>query len=147
MSRNSFEGPMHTLRLCSPALKLFVCVALTALMMGIVAPPRAAAQIALTVDAGAGQKPISPYIYGLNFAKQTFAAEINLPLVRWSGNETSRYNGKLNATNHGSDWFYHNYISGHGLSGHNTSDTLLSSLWESDDIRLQSGQKPFAIGL
>jgi hypothetical protein len=62
----------------------------------------------LNVDVSASRKAISPYIYGLNFAKPAFATEIGLPVRRWGGNTTSRYNWSLNALNHGSDWFFHN---------------------------------------
>jgi len=66
------------------------------------------ALVALTVDAGAATHPISPYIYGLNFATESFAREIDLPLRRWGGNNTTRHNWQSNATNHASDWFFHN---------------------------------------
>lgn len=68
------------------------------------------ASIALTVNAAAARKPISPYIYGLNFATEAFASEIDLPLRRWGGNHTTRYNWQNNGMNHGSDWFFHNNI-------------------------------------
>jgi hypothetical protein len=44
----------------------------------------------------------------LNFAKESFAREIDLPLRRWGGNNTTRYNWPINATSHASDWFFHN---------------------------------------
>jgi hypothetical protein len=66
--------------------------------------------ITLAVDVTAGRKPISPLIYGLNFAKESFAQEIALPLRRWGGNLTTRYNWPINATNHAADWFFHNNI-------------------------------------
>jgi sugar lactone lactonase YvrE len=72
--------------------------------------PAPNADIALTVDVSAGRQPISPYIYGLNFAKEAFAKEIALPLRRWGGNATTRYNWQNNATNHAADWFFHNNI-------------------------------------
>ncbi len=70
--------------------------------------PAAPAEIALSVDAAANRRPISPYIYGLNFAKESFADEIDLPVRRWGGNHTTRYNWQDNFMNHGSDWFFHN---------------------------------------
>ena len=70
--------------------------------------PGVAAAIDLTVNAAANRQPISPYIYGLNFAKPAFAAEIDLPVRRWGGNHTTRYNWQSNYMNHGSDWFFHN---------------------------------------
>ncbi len=64
---------------------------------------------ALTVDAAANQHPISPYIYGMNFADEDLAAELDLPLRRWGGNATSRYNWELDISNQGMDWYYENY--------------------------------------
>jgi sugar lactone lactonase YvrE len=64
--------------------------------------------VTLMVDVAAGRKPISPLIYGLNFAKESFAQEIALPLRRWGGNLTTRYNWQTGHTNHGVDWFFHN---------------------------------------
>ena len=64
--------------------------------------------IALTVNASLNRKPISPYIYGLNFAKPAFAQEIGLPVRRWGGNDTSRYNWQTGNSNSGSDWYYEN---------------------------------------
>ena len=70
--------------------------------------PNVTPTVTLNVDVSSNRKPISPYIYGLNFAKPSFAAEIGVPVRRWGGNATSRYNWQLNATNHASDWFFHN---------------------------------------
>jgi hypothetical protein len=62
----------------------------------------------LTVDALANQKPISPYIYGMNFASVELATELHLPVRRWGGNATSLYNFKLDVHNTGSDWYFEN---------------------------------------
>jgi hypothetical protein len=62
----------------------------------------------LRVDASAGRHAISPYIYGLNFADATLAADIKLPVNRWGGNGTTRYNFKLDTSNHASDWYFEN---------------------------------------
>lgn len=63
---------------------------------------------ALSVDAAANQHTISPYIYGLNFSKESFASEINLPVRRWGGNATSRYNWQNGDTNTANDWYFEN---------------------------------------
>ena len=63
---------------------------------------------ALQIDAAADQHPISPYIYGLNFADPAFAAEIRLPVNRWGGNATTRYNWQNDTSNRASDWFFEN---------------------------------------
>ena len=62
----------------------------------------------LSVDAATGQHPISPYIYGLNFAEPGLAAELSLPIDRWGGNTTDTYNFKIGADNTGSDYYYEN---------------------------------------
>lgn len=63
---------------------------------------------ALSVDASAGQHPINPDIYGVNFADPTLAAAIDLPVNRWGGNATTRYNWQLDISNHAVDWFFEN---------------------------------------
>ncbi|MGC1377907.1 MAG: glycoside hydrolase family 44 protein [Anaerolineales bacterium] len=63
---------------------------------------------ALSVDAGANRHAISPYIYGMNFAEETLAADIDLPVRRWGGNSTTRYNWQTNMQNTGSDWYFEN---------------------------------------
>lgn len=75
------------------------------------AAPLAAPQgsLTLTINANAGQHPISPYIYGINFAPADLAADLNLPVNRWGGNATTRYNWQVDATNLASDWFFENY--------------------------------------
>ena len=80
-------------------------------LIGSGVPPTAVppgAGPALSVDAQAVRHPISPYIYGMNFADEALAADLNLPVRRWGGNSTSRYNWQLNVHNTGSDWYYEN---------------------------------------
>lgn len=69
-------------------------------------PPQSG--LTLKVDAAANRHAISPYIYGLNFADPTLAADIKLPVNRWGGNGTTRYNFKLDTSNHASDWYFEN---------------------------------------
>ncbi|MBU1877801.1 MAG: endoglucanase [Chloroflexi bacterium] len=63
---------------------------------------------ALSVDAAADQHPISPYIYGINFASEAVANAVRLPVRRWGGNSTTRYNWQLDVHNTGSDWYFEN---------------------------------------
>jgi hypothetical protein len=63
---------------------------------------------ALTVEGTEERHPISPYIYGMNFAEPTLAAELSLPLDRWGGNATEAYNFHIGADNTGSDYYYEN---------------------------------------
>ena len=68
----------------------------------------ARAQVTVTVDAAQDVHSISPLIYGMNFpdAQQVSAARI--PLARWGGNGTSRYNYQLDMNNTGNDYFFEN---------------------------------------
>ena len=63
---------------------------------------------ALSVNAGTEQHAISPYIYGMNFADETLANDIHLPVRRWGGNSTTRYNWQLNVQNTANDWYFEN---------------------------------------
>ncbi len=76
----------------------------------LAAPPAAPrGGLTLTINASAGQHPISPHIYGINFAPADLATDLNLPVNRWGGNATTRYNWQVDATNLASDWFFENY--------------------------------------
>ena len=63
---------------------------------------------ALSVDASADRRAISPYIYGMNWAEETLAAELRLPVRRWGGNATTRYNWQNDTNNRAFDWFFEN---------------------------------------
>ena len=71
-------------------------------------PPAPGEGPALSVDPTRDQHAISPYIYGMNFASEALAADLNLPVRRWGGNSTSRYNWQNDTTNTGSDWYFEN---------------------------------------
>ena len=61
--------------------------------------------VVVRVDAGAGRRPISPLVYGVNFAGDNIAA-LNCPLNRNGGNSMTRYNWRENADNKGNDYFF-----------------------------------------
>lgn len=60
----------------------------------------------ITVDAATSRHAIDPRIYGVAYGTSATLAELNAPLNRLGGNNTSRYNWKQNADNRGSDWFF-----------------------------------------
>jgi len=69
--------------------------------------------LSLTVDATAARKPISPLIYGINGGSATNAdaalmQSLGVSVRRWGGNNTSRYNWQLDASNTGADWYFEN---------------------------------------
>ena len=62
----------------------------------------------ITIDASTVVREISEDIYGLNFADPSLAADIDLPVDRWGGNSTTRYNYQLDVSNKASDFFFEN---------------------------------------
>ncbi|MEW9533142.1 glycoside hydrolase family 44 protein [Microbispora sp. NPDC049125] len=83
-------------------------IAGTGAVMAAPTPALAADGPQLTVDSTAGRHPISPYIYGMNFADEALAEELALPVRRWGGNATTRYNYLYDTSNRASDWFFEN---------------------------------------
>jgi hypothetical protein len=63
---------------------------------------------ALAIDAAADVHPISPDIYGMNYAEAALAEAVRLPVRRWGGNSTSRFNWQIDTSNTGSDWYFEN---------------------------------------
>ena len=62
--------------------------------------------ISIRVDAAAGRHPISPLIYGVAYGTTAALTDLNAPLNRLGGNNTSRYNWQQNADNRASDYFF-----------------------------------------
>ena len=63
---------------------------------------------AISIDPSAGQYKISPYIYGMAEYGVTpaFQAAARLPVLRWGGDGTTRYNWTVDSSNAGFDWFF-----------------------------------------
>ena len=68
----------------------------------------AAAGPALSISLTTGRHAISRDIYGMNFAPAGLERQLKLPVVRWGGNATTRYNYLLDTANHASDWYFEN---------------------------------------
>jgi hypothetical protein len=78
-----------------------------AALLAVVCPALAAAQaVTIGVDAAANRRPIDPNVYGVAHATAAQLADLNAPLHRNGGNNTTRYNWQLNADNRGSDWYF-----------------------------------------
>ncbi|MGA7886797.1 MAG: glycoside hydrolase family 44 protein [Acidobacteriaceae bacterium] len=72
-------------------------------------PPATAAGPALTVDATDALHAINPLIYGMNgYSIGNDITQGNVPVVRWGGDDTSRYNYQTNISNSASDWYFEN---------------------------------------
>ena len=68
---------------------------------------------------------ISPYVYGMNGYVLDSASEkiANPGIVRWGGDDTSRYNYQLNMTNSASDYYFENFSGGGGQFPNATGST------------------------
>ncbi|MGA7992975.1 MAG: glycoside hydrolase family 44 protein, partial [Thermoanaerobaculia bacterium] len=72
-------------------------------------PARGAAPVAVTVDPNADRHPVSPLIYGMNYGTAAQMSRLRVPVRRWGGNATTRYNWETDTNNSASDWFFTNY--------------------------------------
>ena len=70
-------------------------------------PANSTANVTITINP-AQTKPISPYIYGLNFYSGVTGAPPQLTFDRAGGNRWTAYNWETNASNAGSDYLYEN---------------------------------------
>ena len=57
--------------------------------------------VTVNIDANANRHSINPQIYGINYGTTSTLADLNSPLNRLGGNNTSRYNWQVNADNRG----------------------------------------------
>jgi fibronectin type 3 domain-containing protein len=70
-------------------------------------PATPTANVTITINP-AQTKPISPWIYGINFDSGVTGAPPQLTFDRWGGNRLTAYNWETNASNGGNDYFYEN---------------------------------------
>ena len=71
-------------------------------------PIAAHAATTVAVDPSTEARPISPLIYGFNFATASQIDAANLTLTRWGGNGTTRYNYEIDVSNTGADYYFEN---------------------------------------
>ncbi len=92
--------------------------------LGIVDPPAGAATVTVAIDS-AQTHPISESVYGMNVGQMeaekvnALIAEVGFTVGRAGGNRFSAYNWETNASNAGSDWYFHNdgYLSESDVPG------------------------------
>ena len=63
----------------------------------------------VSVDANANRHPINPNIYGIAYGDAHDISTLNVPLNRWGGDATSRYNWQIDAHSAGADWYFETY--------------------------------------
>jgi hypothetical protein len=85
------------------------CLLLAAGAAGANPVTDSSAHVTVTVTVNPSVRhPISPYIYGMNFATKLEGAPSGLTLDRSGGNRWTAYNWENNASNAGSDYLYQN---------------------------------------
>jgi hypothetical protein len=62
--------------------------------------------VTIQVDANLNRHPINPLIYGTAYASTAQLLDLNAPLNRYGGNNTTRYNWQMNADNRANDWYF-----------------------------------------
>jgi PKD repeat protein len=62
--------------------------------------------VTVSVDVNANRHPINPQIYGVAYGDATTLPDLNAPVNRYGGNNTSRYNWQVNGDNRGQDWYF-----------------------------------------
>ena len=83
--------------------------------------------VTVTVDVSANRRAINPAIYGVAYATTAQLQDLNAPLHRYGGNNTSRYNWQLNADNRGADWYFQSIAESSATPGQRGDDFVLSS--------------------
>lgn len=82
--------------------------------------------VTISVDAAANQHPINPNIYGVAYASTDALNDLNAPLNRNGGNNTSRYNWLQNGDNRAQDWYFESIGDTSSVAGER-GDTFIAS--------------------
>lgn len=82
--------------------------------------------VSLTIDVNLNRRPINPNIYGVAHATTAQLSDLNSPLNRNGGNNTTRYNWQLNADNRGNDWYYQSIAEPSAAAGER-GDTFIAN--------------------
>src|SRR6476620_7231388 len=80
----------------------------------------------ISVDVNANRRPIDPRIYGIAYGTTAQLQDLNVPLNRYGGNNSSRYNWQLNADNRANDWYYESIGDSSSVAGERGS-TFIST--------------------
>ena len=89
-------------------------------------PHDGAAPTVIAIDAGANRHLISALIYGTAFASKEQLQALNATLNRSGGNGSTRYNWKLNASNHANDYFFESIGESSAVPGE-SGDTFVAA--------------------
>jgi hypothetical protein len=99
------------------------------LVVWLLLGPAALAQnpgVTISVDLTAGRHRIDPNIYGVAAAATADLNDLNVPLNRYGGNNSTRYNWQQNADNRANDWYYESIADASAVAGER-GDTFFST--------------------
>jgi PKD repeat protein len=104
------------------------CVAFGVALLAAVAVLEAQnGAITVSVDVNASRHAINPAIYGVAYATTPQLQDLNAPLHRYGGNNTSRYNWQQNADNRGQDWYFESIGDSSATAGQRGDDFIVNS--------------------
>jgi PKD repeat protein len=81
--------------------------------------------VTVTIDGNANRHPINPNVYGIAYGTNATLPDLNAPVNRYGGNNTSRYNWQINADNRGQDWYFESIPESSATAGER-GDTFIS---------------------
>jgi len=84
------------------------------------------APVTVNIDVSLSRRPINPNIYGVAHATTAQLNDLNSPLNRNGGNNTTRYNWQLNADNRANDWYYESIAEPSAVAGER-GDTFIAN--------------------
>ena len=82
--------------------------------------------VTVNIDVSLNRRPINPNIYGVAHATTAQLSDLNSPLNRNGGNNTTRYNWQLNADNRANDWYYESIAEPSAVAGER-GDTFIAN--------------------
>ena len=92
--------------MCPRRYRLFLSLVFCSVLLFAILANAQNPAVTVNVDANANRHAINPNIYGIAHATTAQLNDLNSPLNRNGGNNTTRYNWQLNADNRGNDWYY-----------------------------------------
>ena len=84
------------------------------------------APVTINVDVNLNRRAINPNIYGVAHATTAQLNDLNSPLNRNGGNNTTRYNWQLNADNRANDWYFESIAEPSAVAG-DRGDTFIAN--------------------
>ncbi len=82
---------------------------------------------AIQVDVTSSPHAIHPEVYGLAFASKQTLTDLHVPVNRWGGNSSTRFNWMLDVHNTANDWYFENIVNNEGDPTYGTAGYVSTS--------------------